>query len=192
MFRVAQLNSRLLVGHFGSTVVRDKTCEVSVMQFCVCVYVTEEMRAPPLQPAHLQHTHTHTHTHHTIQVKGSAQRATSFNDLDDDMIIQISRIVPLGCTNLSRLNRRAERLQLSGFQPLPVWVELENSTHIERWVNTSLLHLIDKMHIRLLFCSSMCLVRDPLSSHANKHCCLTPLLAHSLPCLGFLAGVGRF
>ena len=149
------------------------------------------------------HAHTHTRTHaHTraqmhrhpppIQVKGSPQQVTTFDDLDDEMMIQIARSVPLGCTNLSQLNHRAKRLQLSGYQLMLDWVKYENITHIERWVDAFLLHVIGKMHISLLFCNSMCVVWEFLFSPANKVCCLIPFLAHLLSCSGILARVGRF
>ena len=100
-------------------------------------------------------THTHTHlkiythalkdthtricqTHHMIQVNGSLQQTTTFDHLEDDLMIQIARFVPLESTNLSQLNCRAKRLQLSDYQPMSYSKCLMNSIDAQRCVYAAL------------------------------------------------------
>ena len=102
--------------------------------------------------AHI-HAHafgTRTYTHYTIQVNGSLQQVTTFDDLDDEVMIQIARLVPLGCTNLSQLNHRAKELQLSDYQPMFDWIHLMKSTDIERWVDVFCYRLLARC--TLAFC----------------------------------------
>ena len=120
-------------------------------------------------------------------MKSAAQQAITFDDLNDEVMIQIARVVPIGWISLSQLNHRANNLQLSSYQLMIDWVKSENITHIERLVDAFLLRVISKTHISLLFYNSMCLVWEFLFSPANKGCCLIPFLAHLLSCSGILA-----
>ena len=67
--------------------------------------------------------------------------STTFDDLDDEIVIQIAQYVPLNMCCMSQLNLRAKRLHLSEFQALLSRIAITNLSQLEQYAGASLLHL---------------------------------------------------
>ena len=99
------------------------------------------------------------------------------------MMIKIARSVPLGCTNLSQLNLRAKRLQLSGYQLMLDSVmldsgECEDIKNIKRLVDTSLLQLINQMHMSLFCFAVVCALFGMYCLHKPTNAVSSLLFLH--------------
>ena len=67
--------------------------------------------------------------------------STTFDDLDDEIMIQIAQYVPLNMCFMSQLSLRAKRLHLSEFQALFSRIAITNLSQLEQYAGACLLHL---------------------------------------------------
>ena len=113
---------------------------------------------------------------------GSSQKSATFDDLDDEILVQIALHVPLGVSCLSQLNLRAKRLHMSEYQPLLSCIQLASLPQVKRYADASLprpclaswtLHSLLQQRVTCHL----------LSPRAHTFRCAIPLFLHVRPLL---------